>query len=76
MTKASAASISRSKPAKEWFNSSIFAPATGVKVQNLGEGDSVVSITKIVEPKEDDEAKIEIQKAPEDIGQTTLNFGE
>ena len=51
-------------------------PATGVKVQNLGEGDSVVSITKIVEPKEDDEAKIEIQKAPEDNGQTTLNFGE
>ena len=51
-------------------------PATGVKVQNLSEGDSVVSITKIVEPKEDDEAKIEIQKAPEDNGQTTLNFGE
>lgn len=49
-------------------------PATGVKVQNLSDGDSVVSITKIVEPKEDDEPKVEIQKAPENNGQTTLNF--
>ncbi len=63
VTRVSAASISRQG-----------RPATGVKVQNLMEGDSVVSVNKIVEPDEED--KIEIIKAPDvdNSTQTTLDF--
>ena len=47
VTRVSASSISRQG-----------RPATGVKVQNLTEGDSVVSVNKIVEPDEEDEIEI------------------
>ncbi|MBR2386313.1 DNA gyrase subunit A [bacterium] len=51
-------------------------PATGVKVQNLTEGDSVVSVNKIVEPDEEDEIEIQKETLPEDNStvQATLNL--
>ena len=68
VTRVSASSISRQG-----------RPATGVKVQNLGENDYVVSVNKIVEPDEDDSVKKaalenEIKEASENISQTNLNL--
>ncbi len=58
VTRVSASSISRQG-----------RPATGVKVQNLGENDYVVSVNKIVEPDEDDE----IKKTPENNASEVQN---
>ncbi len=68
VTRVSASSISRQG-----------RPATGVKVQNLGENDYVVSVNKIVEPDEDDSVKKaalenEIKEASENVSQTNLNL--
>ena len=50
-------------------------PATGVKVQNLTEGDSVVSVNKIVEPDEEDTVEIQKETLPTDGSiQATLNL--
>ena len=69
VTRVSASSISRQG-----------RPATGVKVQNLGENDYVVSVNKIVEPDEDDEVKkaaSENEAAEQDnVSQGNLNFEE
>ncbi len=46
-------------------------PATGVKVQNLGEGDSVVSVNKIIEPEEDEGVEIKPTQANEPDGAQT-----
>lgn len=68
VTRVSASSISRQG-----------RPATGVKVQNLGENDYVVSVNKIVEPDEDDSVKKaalenEIKETSENVSQTNLNL--
>lgn len=70
VTRVSASSISRQG-----------RPATGVKVQNLGENDYVVSVNKIVEPDEDDSVKKaalenEIKEAESSVSQTNLNLEE
>ena len=70
VTRVSASSISRQG-----------RPATGVKVQNLGENDCVVSVNKIVEPDEDDNVKKaalenEIKEAESSVSQTNLNLEE
>ncbi len=70
VTRVSASSISRQG-----------RPATGVKVQNLGENDYVVSVNKIVEPDEDDAVKKaalenEIKEASDGVSQTNLNLEE
>ena len=46
-------------------------PATGVKVQNLSEGDSVVSVNKIVDP--DDNTK-ENEETKDNIDSTQTNL--
>ena len=53
-------------------------PATGVKVQNLSEGDSVVSVNKIIDPDDGATTNNENQKAEEDnsVSQTNLSFEE
>ncbi len=68
VTRVSASSISRQG-----------RPATGVKVQNLGENDYVVSVNKIVEPDEDDSVKkprlkMRLKKLPRMFLQTNLNL--
>ncbi len=69
VTRVSASSISRQG-----------RPATGVKVQNLGENDYVVSVNKIVEPDEDDEVKTAASEnastEQNNISQGNLNFEE
>ncbi len=69
VTRVSASSISRQG-----------RPATGVKVQNLGENDYVVSVNKIVEPDEDDEVKKAASEnastEQNNISQGNLNFEE
>ena len=42
-------------------------PATGVKIQNLTEGDLVCTINKIVDPDTDEETSNEIQTTPEQV---------
>ncbi len=49
-------------------------PATGVKVQNLGEGDSVVSVNKIIEPDEDEGVKTVLEQISDNQSQTTLEL--
>ena len=69
VTRVSASSISRQG-----------RPATGVKVQNLGENDYVVSVNKIVEPDEDDSIKNaennKTDDATNNISQASLNLEE
>jgi len=70
VTRVSASSISRQG-----------RPATGVKVQNLGENDFVVSVNKIVEPDEDENVKKagienEVNEAENNVSQTNLNLEE
>ena len=47
-------------------------PATGVRAQNLSEGDSVVSVTKIVNPDEDSSINSEKSETENNIEQTSL----
>ncbi len=65
VTRVSASSISRQG-----------RPATGVKVQNLNDGDSVVSVNKIIEPEETNNVEIEPAKPVADdfSTQTTLQL--
>jgi DNA gyrase subunit A len=50
-------------------------PATGVKVQNLMDGDSVVSVNKIVAPDEEETVEIQKETLPTDGSvQATLNL--
>lgn len=52
-------------------------PATGVKVQNIGEGDSVVSVNKIIEPEEDVNLDIKpVEVIDDGSSQTTLGLEE
>ena len=42
-------------------------PATGVRIQNLVDGDYIVGVNKIVNPEEDDKIEIKPAESDEDV---------